>query len=158
MSKKNYNYEFKGSEAKLAKAFLSNQRASLKYSTEFGRELKGKKLDKAQAFLMNVIEKKEFLPLRRYTKKVPHRRGDAKSFTKTGRYPQKTAKVLLKLLGLVKANADYKGLDSENLLIVHFFASQGFKRIGHQAKGAISGKRRQKQSAHLEIIVREAGK
>ena len=63
---------------------------------------------------------------------------------------------MINILGSVKANADFKGLDSENLLISHCFASRGFARRGMQPKGHISGKRRKKKSTHIEVVVEEA--
>ncbi|MEW6295407.1 MAG: 50S ribosomal protein L22 [Candidatus Diapherotrites archaeon] len=155
MTKKEYNYRI-GNEAKIAKATAKNARASLKYSTELGRELKGMKLKRAAEFLGNIITKKEFIPLRKYVKKMGHRKGKSISFTKTGRYPKRTAQIFLDLLNSVRANADYKGLNTENLIIKHVFASQGLGRIGYQPKGHISGKRRKRKATHIEIIVAEA--
>lgn len=154
MAKRKYNCKIRD-DKKIAKAILSNARCSLKYATEFARELKGMKVGRAEKFLENIIAKKEFLPLRRYNKKVAHRKGRSVSFTKSGRYPKNTAKIILKLIESVKANADYKGLNSENLMIMHFFASKGFSRISYQSKGQISGKRRKRKSTHLEIVVAE---
>ncbi len=154
MTKRNYQAEFAGK--KVAKAFLSNQRASLKFSTELCREIKDRPLDKAERMVTNILEHKAFLPLRVYNKKVAHRKGDSVSFAKAGRYPERVCEVFLKLFELVKANADFKGLDSERLLIVHAFASQGFRRFSGQSKGKIAGKLRAKKATHIEIIVREA--
>ena len=84
-----------------------------------------------------------------------HRKGDAQSFTKSGKYPIRACRAFLGLLDSVKSNADYKGLDAEKLLIKHITANQGYRRISYQARGRISGKRRQKKSTHLEIIVQE---
>jgi large subunit ribosomal protein L22 len=153
MVKRDYQADLQGKG--IAKAFASNQRVSLKYASEICREIKGKPLERAEKFLMNVIEKKEFLPLVKYNKKIPHRKGESKSGVKSGRYPQKTCKAVLGLLNSVKTNADFKGLDAENLLIVHAFASQGFRRLAHQPKGKISGKGWKRKSAHIEIIARE---
>lgn len=155
MAKKNYYSEIAG-EKNVAKAILKNRHASLKYSTEIAREIKGMRLDKAEAFLKRIASKQEFLPLRRYSTKGAHRKGDARSFTKAGRYPGKTAGCFLDLLENVKANADYKGMDAENLLIASVFASQGYARRSHQKQGNISGKSYKRKSAHLEIVVREA--
>ncbi|MFH1257182.1 MAG: 50S ribosomal protein L22 [Candidatus Diapherotrites archaeon] len=155
MVKKNYQIEIPN-EKKIAKAVAKNAHASLKYSTELVRELKGQRLDRSMEFLQRIMEKKEHLPLRRYKKKVPHRKGETKSFTKTGRYPVKTAGIFSSLLESVKSNADYKGLDAENLLITHMFVSQGFGRIGYQPQGRISGKARRKKAVHLEVVVTEA--
>jgi len=155
MVKKAYQVQL-AKETAIAKAMLKNQRASLKFSTELAREIKGKRLDKSEKFLQEIVEKKTHLPLRVYRRKVPHRKGETKSFTPAGRYPMGTAKIFLKLLETVKANADYKGLDSENLIITHLFASQGFQRVSYQTQGRISGKRRKRKSVHLEIVVMEA--
>ena len=153
MVKKAYQAEI--SDASTARAFNSNASASLKYSTEICREIKGKQLDKAIAFLKRIINHEEFLPLRKFNKKVAHRKGESKSGVKSGRYPEKTCETFVNLLESVKANADFKGLDTEKLLIVHAFASQGFSRYSFQPKGKISGKRRKRKVAHIEVIVRE---
>ena len=84
------------------------------------------------------------------------KKGDSKRMSKIGRYPEKAVKVFLQLLDSVKANADYKGMDSENLLITHAYASQGFHKSSYQSQGRISGKKRQRKSAHIEIAVMEA--
>jgi ribosomal protein L22 len=59
------------------------------------------------------------------------------------------------MLELVKANADFKGLDTDKLLIIHAFAAQGFRRMSLQPKGKIGGKLRLRKSVHLEVIVTE---
>ncbi|MBU2100077.1 50S ribosomal protein L22 [Candidatus Micrarchaeota archaeon] len=153
MTKKNYNLQEKINEKKTAKAIKTNANASLKYSTEISREIKGKSVKRAEEFLQNITEKKEHLPLRKYLKKVPHRKG--KGQTKTGRYPQKTVKAFLELIQTAKSNADYKGLETEKLIVKHAFASMGYSRMSHQSKGKIGGKSRAKKSAHLEIVLQE---
>ncbi|MDD5148213.1 MAG: 50S ribosomal protein L22 [Candidatus ainarchaeum sp.] len=153
MTKRDYQVDLQGKDT--ARAFASNQRVSLKYANEICREIKGKRLERAEKFLQNILDKKEFLPLVKYHGKVPHRKGESRSGVKAGRYPQKVSKAFLGLLNSVKANADFKGLGTENLLIVHAFASQGFRRFAHQPKGKIAGKGWKRKSAHIEIVVRE---
>ncbi len=143
-------------EKTAAKAVAKNQHISTKYATEICREIKGKKLDRVEKRLQRIIDKKEFLPLRTYNRKVAHRKGESKSGVKSGRFPQKACKSFLKLLESVKANADFKGLDSENLIVAHCFASRGFGRRSVQPKGHIAGKRRRSKSTHVEVIVKEA--
>lgn len=154
MSKEAYQAKITGS--RVARAMMTNKPVSVKYATEIAREIKGKPVKIAESFLQRIKDKESFLPLRQYKKKVPHRRGNPLSQTKSGRFPQTTTKAFLELLGYAKANAANQGLDEEKLLVVHAFASHGFHRISHQAKGKIGGKARKKKSAHLEIIVREA--
>ncbi|HZX33946.1 MAG TPA: 50S ribosomal protein L22 [archaeon] len=140
---------------KTARAMMKNKPVSLKYSLEIISNIKGNRVEKALAFLHRIANKQEFLPLRKYKKKIGHRKGQAKGFTKVGRYPLRTVKAFIELLESVKSNADFRGLDSENLIILHMFASQGFQRLSYQSQGRISGKRRKKKSAHIEIIVQE---
>ena len=155
MVKKNYQLKVK-SEKNIAKAIAKNQPVSTKYATEMCREIKMQKLNKVEKRLQRILNKEEFLPLKKYNKKVSHRKGNAISGVKSGRYPKRLCNVFLKLLLSAKANADFKGLDSENLLITHCFASKGFARRSVQPKGKISGKRRRRKSTHIEAIVTEA--
>lgn len=154
MVKKTYQAEIP--TGKTARAFTANSNISLKYATETCREIKGKRLDKAIAFLERVLSHQDYLPLRKFRRNVPHRKGESKSKVKSGRYPEKVCRAFINLLNGVKANADFKGLDADNLLIVHAFASQGFSRYSFQSKGRIGGKRRRKNATHIEVIVREA--
>ncbi len=155
MVKKNYQIKIRD-EKRTAKAIAKNQPVSTKYATELCREIRGKKLGKTEKRIERIKEGKEFLPLRTYNKKVAHRKGESVSGVKSGRFPKKLCETMINVLGSVKANADFKGLDSENLLITHCFASRGFARRGMQPKGHISGKRRRKKSTHIEVVVEEA--
>ncbi|MBI4210127.1 MAG: 50S ribosomal protein L22 [Candidatus Diapherotrites archaeon] len=156
MVKKEYQIQGLVQAKSTAKAMMKNKPVSLKYSLEIMSNIKGMRVDKAITWLNRIIRMEEFLPLRRYNKKVGHKRGEAKGFAKAGRYPIRCLKAFVELLNSVKANADYKGLDSENLLIAHMFASQGFGRRSYQPQGRISGKARSSKSTHLEVVVREA--
>ncbi len=140
---------------KTARAMVKNAPISLKYSIEIIKNIKGQRVERALAFLGRISRMEEHLPLRKYMKKMGHRKGEAKGWTKVGRYPIRTVNGFIGLLEGVQANADYKGLDSENLIITHMFASQGFARIGYQPQGKISGKKRKKKAVHLEIVVTE---
>ena len=149
-------YQIKGLDGKTtAKAMLKNRPASLKYATEICREIKGQPVEKAEKLLQEIIDAKRYLPLKKYRKKVPHRKGNALSGQKAGKYPVNTCKAFLELISYAKANAENKGLDPEKLVVKHVFACQGYRRINMQPKGRIAGKRRQKKSIHLEIILQE---
>lgn len=142
--------------AKTAKALMKNKPVSLKYSREIISNIRGQRVEKAIAWLGRIAAMKDFLPLRMYNKKVGHRKGEAQHYTKIGRYPIRCVNAFIELLNTVKANADYKGLDSDNLMIAHMFASQGFSRMRYQSQGRISGKARKSKSTHIEIVVMEA--
>ncbi len=153
MVKRDYQVELDGKN--FAKAMAVNKPISLKYSTEMCREIRGKPIKKVEAFLNRIITHDDYLPLRRYNAGVGHRKGDVKSFTKSGRFPEKVCENFLDLLENLKANADFKGMDEEKLLIVHSFACQGFRRMSYQSKGKISGRRRLKKSTNIEVIAVE---
>ncbi|MEM4662577.1 MAG: 50S ribosomal protein L22 [Candidatus Diapherotrites archaeon] len=154
MVKKEYQIkEF--DEKTTAKALLKNRPISLKYATEICREIKGLPVEKAEKILNEIIQMKRYLPLKKYHKKVPHRKGKALSGQKAGRYPINACKAFLELISYAKANAENKGLDLEKLIIKHVFACQGYRRFSIQPKGRIAGKRRRKKSTHIEIVLQE---
>lgn len=134
---------------------MPNAAVSLKYATEISNHIKGKSLDWSEAFLGGILRHERFLPLKKFNKKVAHRKGDAVFGQKAGRFPENAVRVFLKLLGNAKANADYKGLETEKLMVWHAFASQGFARRSVQTKGKIGGKVRKHKSAHLEVMLME---
>ena len=155
MVKTTFNFAGHFDAAKMARAFSSNVPISLKYSLEISRRIKGKNIAEAEIILQKIADMETHLPLQIYTKKIPHRKGNAQVGTKSGRYPVRTCKQWLQLLRSVKANADYKGLNVKKLRIVHATANMGFSRVTNQSQGRISGKSRNSKSAHIEIIVRE---
>ena len=95
-------------------------RTSPKAAREICHYVKGMRLDKAKETLQEVVELKRPVPYRRHKKKVAHRKG-AEGFD-AGRFPQKAAGEILKLLGSVEANAEFKGLYTDRLKIIHIAA------------------------------------
>ncbi|MBN1785832.1 MAG: 50S ribosomal protein L22 [Candidatus Methanofastidiosa archaeon] len=119
----NYSCYKKLDDTKTAKIFGRHINISPKHAVEISREIKGMKLLDAKKYLEEVIEKKKAVAFRRYNTKVGHKRGlvgwDA------GRYPVKASKNFIKLLNELQANAEYKGLDSNNLRIIHASSYKG---------------------------------
>ena len=102
-----------------------------------------------------MLSRQEFIPLLKFRKKVAHRKGSAVTGVKSGRYGDKTIGIMKDLLEQVKANADFKGLDENKLIVLHAFASKGFRRQGMQTQGRISGKTRKLKSCHIELVLQE---
>ena len=102
-------------------------------------------LDKAKAILNRVLEEKEAIPFKRFGSDTGHKRGKIGA----GRYPQKTAKEILKLLNSVEANAQVRGLSTENLEIIRLIANKASTpwRFGRK-------RRRKAKRTHIEIIVK----
>jgi large subunit ribosomal protein L22 len=94
-----------------------------KVAREICNRIKGMRLDEARDYLEDVIDKKKAVPYYRYRGKVPHRKQlqghDA------GRFPEKAAGEILKILDSVEANAEFKGLYADRLKIIHMAAHRG---------------------------------
>ncbi|MBN1159706.1 MAG: 50S ribosomal protein L22 [Candidatus Diapherotrites archaeon] len=150
MVKRSYSMEIPG---KTAKGMVKNARISAKYSREIATKIKGMTTTKALAYLDRVILLKEPVPMRRYKEHVSHQKGIHDKI-KSGRYPIKACEVFKKLIEGVKTNADYKGLDSSNMKIVHVAATRGWEYPAvHKTHKGIKGIRR--KSTNLEIILQE---
>jgi len=98
-------------------------RISPKAAREICHHIKGMRLEKAKETLQEVKELKKPVPYFRYRKKVPHRKG-VEGFD-AGRFPQKAAGEILKVLDAVGANAEFKGLYADRLKIIHIASHRG---------------------------------
>ncbi len=148
-----WGYSYKTLNEKQARASGRDLRVSFKEMVELLREIRGKKLEDAYKLLADVIALRRAIPFRRYKKGVGHR--SELSGWKQGRYPVKAAKLVKKVLKNAEHNASDKGLDPENLYIVHAAAQQGrkLKRIFYRAYGRATP--RVEQLVHVEIVVEE---
>ena len=124
MARIKYSYQ-PADETKVAKAMGYEMPISFKHAVEICRFIKGRKLDEAKRILEEVIALKRPIPFKRYKKKVAHKSGLEKWYA--GRYPQKACRYILKVLRNLEANAEYKGLDVDKLVIVHAQAKMGRK-------------------------------
>ncbi len=89
------------------------------------------------------------VPFKRFIQDLGHKAGMS-----AGRYPQKAAKEILRLLNSVEANAQVKGLDTSNLKIIKILANKAsIPSTGRRHRGAA-------KRTHVEVEVRErfAGK
>jgi len=126
---------------------------SPKHAMEIASFIKFKRTGEAISYLEQVIDQKKAIPFRRFNRKVAHKRGlegwDA------GRYPKKASHAYIRLLQSVVKNAEYIGLDTEKLEIVHVSANRGrgFRGMFPRAMGRATPKRR--ETVNIEIVVRE---
>lgn len=86
-------------------------------------------LRRAQRFLKNVTEHKECVPFRRYNSGVGRTAQASQWGTSIGRWPKKSADFLLQLLKNAEANADFKGLDIDRLVIDHIQVRLPFVQV-----------------------------
>merc|ERR1712190_428376 len=112
-------------------------------------------LRSAQTYLEDVVEKKQCIPFRKFIGGIG-RTPQAKAFKMAqGRWPVKSAKVLLDLLRNAESNAEFKNLDTDNLTISHIQvnAAQQGRRRTYRAHGRIGPY--MNCPAHVEMILEE---
>lgn len=140
-------------EEKAAKAYARELRISPKYASELCRELRGRKLEDARAFLEDLMKMAKPLPLRRYKKGVAHRKGLRKAYA--GRYPVKAAKAVMKVLGSAESNAEYKGLDVEKLRIRHISANKGRVIRGYLPRAFGKASPHNTHTTNFQVVLEE---
>ncbi|MEM0381610.1 MAG: 50S ribosomal protein L22 [Nitrososphaerota archaeon] len=143
-----WRYAVKGLDpASSVRASLREVDLSPKWSREACAAIKGMKLEEARRLLEDVVEKRRMIPYRRYRKLRAHH-----SQTRgPGGYPVKVAKHMLKLLDSLEANAEFKGLDTDKLVVVHAEAHKGrvVKKFFPRAFGRASP--HNKTLVHIEV-------
>ncbi|WP_165394709.1 50S ribosomal protein L22 [Methanofollis fontis] len=151
MARTGYSLQIEGDN--LARAKANELHVSPKHSIEIAHFIRGKNADVALAYLEDVVAKKKAIPFKHFNRDVAHKRGlegwDA------GRYPVKASAEFIRLINQAKKNAEYAGLDTEQLVIVHASANRGrcMRAIFPRAMGRATPKRR--ETVNIELILRE---
>merc|ERR1719223_1098849 len=143
--------------SKSCKAMGVDLRVHYKNTYETAQAIKGMALRAAQSYLQDVCEKRQCVPFRKFTGCIG-RTPQAKAFKMSqGRWPVKSAKILLGLLTNAESNAEFKNLDTENLTITHIRVSeaQQGRRRTYRAHGRINAY--MNCPCHVEMILEEKG-
>lgn len=109
-------------DAKTARAYGRDLPCSPKSGRNVARAIKGMPVSRAKQFLEEVAVLKTAVPFKVRNRKIHHRKGTGFG---PGKYPVQVVKCFLKVLSSAEANAEYKGLDKERLVITHSTAYQG---------------------------------
>jgi large subunit ribosomal protein L22 len=145
MTKLGYAYQGKIEDG-IARAIARDVRISPKHSYEIANALRGMQTVKAKTYLEAVMGLKRAIPFKRYNRGgTGHRKKMG-----PGRYPEKAGKEFLKLLEEVEANAEFKGLNRENLIIEHLATHRG-----EVIQGRYKGGRHNTPTTHIEVVVKE---
>lgn len=99
-------------EAPHAKAVGPDLSISTKHSIEICRWIRGKKVQKAKDMLNMAMEKKVAVPFKRFKGDIGHKPG-----MMAGRYPVKACKEILTIIESAEANAQAKGLSTEDCIL-----------------------------------------
>jgi large subunit ribosomal protein L22 len=152
MARTDYSQKVKGDT--FAKVKANELNMSPKHSIEIAGFIRHKRVNDVIAYLNDVVRLKKAVPFRYFNRNVAHKRGLPGNWD-AGRYPVKASKEYIRILESVKKNAEYLGLDAENLEIIHASANRGRaqKAFFPRAMGRATPKVR--ESVNIEIIVRE---
>lgn len=152
MARIDYSQKISGDTIARAKANELNM--SPKHSIEIATFIRHQRVNEAIAYLKDVIGLKKAVPFRRFNRNVAHKRGLPGNWD-AGRYPVKASRAYIRVLESVKKNAEYIGLDADNLEIIHVSANRGRaqKSFFPRAMGRATPKVR--ETVNLEIVVRE---
>ena len=137
-------YTYVGYEKeRMARVLRKDIGVSSKQCIEICNWLRHRNLQKAKQLMEEVIAKKRPVPLKRFTGDRGHKAG-----MMAGAYPIKAAAEVLKILKSVEANAQFKGLNTSQLIISHMNSNRGSRPYRH---GRHYG--RQTKNTHIEIVV-----
>jgi large subunit ribosomal protein L17e len=141
--------------SKAAKALGVDLRTSFKNTWNVAAAIKGMQLEAAKSYLAAVLQKKRCIPIRKFTG-CAGRTAQAKEFKHTqGRWPEKSVKAVIGLLKNAESNAEFKNLDTENLVVQHISCNRAVhgRRRTYRAHGRISAYK--SSPVHIEIILQE---
>ncbi|TYT63555.1 50S ribosomal protein L22 [Natrialba swarupiae] len=148
------NYSVDADPDATAKAMLRERHMSHKHSKEIARELKGRTVDDAQAYLQDVIDGEQSVPFKSHNSGVGHR-SDIDGWD-AGRYPEKASKAFLDLLENVEANADHQGFDGSSMEIVHVAAHKVGEAVGRKPRAMGRASAWNTPEVDVEIVVEDA--
>ena len=129
----------------MARAVGINLPVSFKHSVEICRFIKNKNVVDVKRLLKGVLEKKTAIPFIKYNFDLGHKKKIG-----PGRYPQNASKEFIKLIESAEANAQFKGLNTSNLVIAHISAHNSGNAWHYGRKT-----RRRMKRANIEIVVVE---
>ncbi|MFC6717007.1 50S ribosomal protein L22 [Natrialbaceae archaeon GCM10025810] len=147
------NYSVDADPDATAKAMLRERQMSHKHSKEIAREIKGRTVEDARAYLRDVVDKKRSVPFKSHNSGVGHR-SDIDGWD-AGRYPEKASEAFLDLLENVAANADHQGFDADSMEIVHVAAHKVGESIGRKPRAMGRATAWNTPQVDVEIVVQE---
>jgi len=133
-----------------AKAVAKDQHISPKFAREVAGMVRGMMVEKAVATLEEIIAMERPVPLKRYKKRVSHKKGVG-----PGRYPVKVSEAVLAVIKSAMSNAEYKGLDASNMAITTITIARGQTVPGHMPRAQGRATQWDQETANIEVIIQE---
>jgi len=146
LNKMGHNYSAKGYDKEnMARAIGISLDISFKQSVEICNFIRNKNITYVKGVLNKVISQEMAIPFRRFNMNMGHKKNMA-----AGRYPKKASIAFLSLINHVEANAQFKGLNTANLVITQIIANKPSKVMHFGRKRS-----REAKKTNVEIVVRE---
>jgi len=133
-----------------SKAIGLEQSVSPKHCREVCKMLPGMKVEDAKMYLKGVIDLKTPVPYTRFKMYM-----SPKPKVGPGRYPKKAAKAILRVLESAQSNAEYKGLDAENMKVKVASASRGRIEKSYMPRAQGRSTPWNEQTTNIEIVLEE---
>ena len=121
---------------------------SPKKTYEVLNAIRGLPLEEARRVLEDAVALKRAIPFRRYNQETAHHKG-----TGPGRYPKKVAREVLKVLANAESNAEYEGMDTDDLILAAASCARGriLKAMMPRAHGRATDWN--EQTTNVEIVL-----
>lgn len=123
---------------------------SPKHCREVCKMLKGRKVEDAKKYLQGVIELKTPVPYTRFKMFL-----NPKPKVGPARYPKKAAKAILRVLESAQSNAEYKGLDADNMKVKIAAAHRGTIEKAYMQRAQGRNTAWNEQTTNIEIVLEE---
>lgn len=143
-------YSIEVDPEKTAKAYGRDLHCSPKHSENIVRAIKGMKVERAKQMLEDIIHHKRPLPFKTHKRARAHKRGMG-----PGGYPEKACRFILQVIKNAENNAEYKGLDPENMYIAYASAYRGRILRGFMPRAQGRATDWNEQTTNIEIILAE---
>lgn len=135
---------------KSAKAYGRELHCSPKHCENIARAIKGMMVKEAKQYLQDVINFKRAIPFKTHNTERAHKKGMG-----PGAYPQKACKLILKVIENAENNAEYKGLDPENMYIAHISTYRGRIIKSYMPRAFGRATAWHERTTNVEIIIAE---
>lgn len=143
-------YQMEMPAEKAARSFGRELRTSWKNAINVARAIQGMKVREAEKYLEAVVALKRPVPFRVRNRKVAHKRGIG-----PGRFAKKSAQATLTVLKNAINNAEYRGLDPDEMRIIHASAYKGRQLKGFLPRAHGRATKFNEETSNIEIIIRE---
>lgn len=141
-------------KGKAAKAIGRSIKISPKNAVEICKKIRGMELEAAKTYLEDVIQMRKPVPFKKHNKKIGHRKS-LKGWP-SGRYPVKAASHILDVLKNAESNAEYKGIDTESLKILHISAHKSYVIRGWIPRAFGRASPFNTPTTHIQVVLGEA--